>query len=475
MRVPFVVYADFESFTENIDTCSPDESKSFTKQYQKHKPSGYCYLIKCFDDEIFPPMLVRQTIQKPDEDIPQMFVERLESYIKMIYNNFKFSKKVKMSLENLREHETATHCHICKGELGKDKVLDHCHITGKYRGAAHNECNLQFRIPKFFPVIFHNLSGYDSHLFIKNLGTSKGKINCIPNNEEKYISFTKQIVVDTFTNKEGKPVEVKRDIRFIDSFKFMSASLDSLVSNLSKESFKNLTSYYEGEQLQLLLRKGVFPYDWFGDFNKLIATKLPPKEAFYSRLNDTDISEEDYQHAQKVWEIFEMRTMEDYHDLYIESDVLLLADVFENFRNVCLENYGLDPAWYYTAPGLAWDAALKITKVNLELLTDYDKLLMIEKGIRGGVSMISNRYGKANNPYMEEYDPNLPTKYITYLDANNLYGWAMSKPLPTHEFRWMTEQEITGWKNHPCILEVDLEYPHHLHDLHNVPPFGHLA
>lgn len=118
--------------------------------------------------------------------------------------------------------------------------------------------------------------------------------------------------------------------------------------------------------------------------------------------------------------------MREYHDLYLKTDVLLLADVFEKFRDVCMKNYKLDPAWYYISPGLAWDACLKITKVKLELLSDYDMQLMIEKGIRGEVSMISTRYGKANNPYMEEYDPNLPSKYISYLDANNLYGWAMT-------------------------------------------------
>ena len=137
-----------------------------------------------------------------------------------------------------------------------------------------------------------------------------------------------------------------------------------------------------------------------------------------------------------------------------------------------MKNYGLDPAWYYTAPGLSYDGLLKLTKVNLELLTDVDMLLMIEKGIRGGVAQISNRYGKANNPYMNEYDPNQPKKYIIYLDRNNLYGEGMSKPLPTHGFRWMTDQEIKNWKNIPCILEVDLEYPHHLHDLHNDYPLA---
>ena len=473
MRVPFVVYADFECYPEKIHTCLPDESESFTNQYQKHKPSGFSYLIKSFDDKIFPPELAQYTAESPDDDIPQIFVDNLEQDIKKIYNKFKYKKKLgDMSEMDKKEYENATHCHICEKELGEDKVLDHCHLTGNYRGAAHNECNLNYKIPKFFPVIFHNLSGYDAHLFIKNLGTTKGNINCIPNNEEKYISFAKKIVVDTFTNKEGNRVEVKRDIRFIDSFKFMASSLDKLVTNLPNESFKNLKSCYEGDKLKLLLRKGVFPYDWFDGFDKLNATQLPPKEAFYSKLSDEDITEDNYQHAKKVWETFNMKTMREYHDLYLESDVLLLADVFENFRDVCQKNYGLDPAWYYTAPGLAWDATLKITKVNLELLTDIDILLMIEKGVRGGVSMISTRYGKANNPYMSEYDPKLQTKYITYLDANNLYGGGMSEKLPTHGFRWMSEEDLKNWKNISCIIEVDLEYPTSLHDLHNDYPLA---
>ena len=479
MRVPFVVYADFECFTEKIDTCQPDDGKSFTNQYQKHKPSGFCYLIKCFDDNLFSPKLVKYTAESPDDDVPQLFIESLESDIKYIYSRFKFPKKMVMTKEDKIDFAETTHCHICEEEISEDtdddnykKVRDHCHLTGKFRGAAHSICNLKYRLPKFYPVIFHNLSGYDSHLFIKNLGKSEGKINCIPNNEEKYISFTKEIIVDKFINKKGEEKEVKRDIRFIDSFKFMAASLNNLVENLPKESFKNLTEFYEGEQLDLLLRKGVFPYDWFDSFDKLSNDQLPPEESFYSALNVSGISEEDYQHAQKVWETFKMKTIRDYHDLYLKSDVLLLSDVFENFRDVCLENYHLDPAFYFTAPGLAWDACLKMTKVKLELLTDYDMLMMVEKGIRGGVSMISTRYGRANNTYMKDYDPDKPTKFIPYLDANNLYGWAMSKPLPTDSFRFMSKEELKNWKTQPCILEVDLEYPKHLHDLHNHYPLA---
>ena len=144
--------------------------------------------------------------------------------------------------------------------------------------------------------------------------------------------------------------------------------------------------------------------------------------------------------------------MKDYLELYNETDVLLLADVFENFRKICLENYELDPAHYFTAPGLSWDAVLKMTKVNLELLSDVDMLLMVEKGIRGGVSMISNRYGKANNKYMnDKFNPSEPSKYIQYLDANNLYGAAMSRKLPTHGFKWMNDKELLVWRKIPCI------------------------
>ena len=468
MAVPIVIFADFESFTRKIAHAQPrDNNQSYTIQYQKHIPSGFCYYIKCSFDSSYDKK-VKYTKRSEDEDISQIFVKRLEEDIRRIYHKIKFPKKMVLTEEDEVNFEKASKCHICEKLLGKDKVRDHCHLSGKFRGAAHNGCNINYKIPKFFPVIFHNLSGYDSHLFIKNLGTTGGNISCIPNNEEKYISFTKQIIVDTFS-KDGRNIDVKRDIRFIDSFRFMSSSLSSLVDNL--DEFPILSKYFKGRKLELLRRKGVYPYDYVDCLGKLDEKQLPPIEEFYSLLNDEGISQEDYQHAQNVWQEFEIKSMRDYHDLYLESDVLLLADVFENFRNVCLKNYKLDPAWYYTSPGLTWDAALKMTGIELELLTDPDMLLMIEKGIRGGVSMISKRHGKANNKYMgEEYDPSQPSKYVTYLDANNLYGWAMSKPLPTGNFKWM--ENFNDWRNRPCILEVDLVYSKELHDLHNEYPLA---
>ena len=166
--------------------------------------------------------------------------------------------------------------------------------------------------------------------------------------------------------------------------------------------------------------------------------------------------------------------------IYISSDILLLADVFENFRKTCLQYYKLDPCHYFTSPGLSWDAMLKMTNIQLELMTDIDMFQFIEKGMRGGISYIANRYGKANNKYMREYDEKAPSKYIIYLDANNLYGWAMSQYLPTGGFKWLTEKQINKINlaqyyedyNKGLILEVDLEYPKELHDLHNDYPLG---
>jgi hypothetical protein len=398
-----------------------------------------------------------------------------------IYNKFKFKKPVRMTSRNTKDYGEATTCYSCREEFTlKDyKVNDHCHYTGKYRGAAHNSCNLRMRQPKFIPVLFHNLEGYDAHLFIKNLGVSSGDIKCIPKTEEKYISFTKEVEVDTFKNKDGKEKKVKRELRFLDSFKFMASSLDKLTKGLGKDDFGNMdlmTSHYTTEQREILRKKGVYPYEYMDGFDKLEKTSLPPKSKFFSSLTNEDISDTDYSTAQNAWNTFGMKTMRDYHDLYLKTDVLLLADVMENFRKVCRANYGLDPLWYYTAPGLAWDACLKLTGVELELISDPNMYLLIERGIRGGIrggiSTITKRHAIANNKYMTNYDPKKESKYLPYLDANNLYGWAMSQPLPIKDFEWMDDNELEKWTEHSCILEVDLEYPDELHDLHNEYPLA---
>ena len=213
-------------------------------------------------------------------------------------------------------------------------------------------------------------------------------------------------------------------------------------------------------------------------WEKFNETSIPPKEAFYSELNLEDTTNEDYAHVQKVWDVFEIKNRGEYHDLYVQSDTLLLADVFENFRDKCVEIYGLDPAHFLSAPGLAWQACLKKTGVELELLTDVDMLLMIEEGIRGRVCQTIYRYAKTNK-YMDKHDKKI-TSYLLYLDANNLYGWVMSQKLPINGFKWvedLSEFNESFIKNYDenrdrgYFLEVDVEFPKSLFKSHKDLPF----
>ena len=523
LPVPFVMYADFEAITEKISGCQLNNNKSYTEAYQKHTDCGYGYkIVCCYDDKCSKP-----TTTYRGEKAVYKFMEAILEEVKYCKKVMKkeFNKPLIMTKEDEEKFQKAKECHICnKKYTNKDnQVRDHCHITGKHRGSAHQECNLKLRAnPEEIkmPVIFHNLRGYDSHFIMQEIGeivkkhtytNKKGEkcqmnINAIPNNMEKYMAFM-----------------LGNNLVFLDSFKFMSSSLDKLVNNITKcgkcdtcdpgkcikqhinnrgkiiphktslpcgecincknvdkvcmnpnyDNLKYTSKMFKGDKLGMMARKGVYPYDYMDSFDKF-NEKLPPKEEFYSILNDEHISDEDYEHAQNVWKTLGCKTMGDYHDYYLTSDVVLLSDVFENFRKTCLEYYKLDPCHYFTSPGLSWDAMLKITNIELELMTDIDMLQFIEKGLRGGISYIANRHGKANNKYMKEYDEKAPSKYIMYFDANNLYGWAMSQYLPTGRFRWMTQKQINKinlamYKEDSekgFIAEVDLEYPEELHDLH---------
>ena len=469
LRVPFIIYADFECYTEKIANPANNPNHTNTTAYQHHKPSGFSYIVVSAKNEY-----TRAPIVYRGQNVVDAFFDNLISEEKRILEILKNPKPMHLTQEEEQAFQQAQDCHICDQPLGVDRVRDHDHLTGDYRGAAHNECNLALKYKKVndrmvdsfvIPVVFHNLRGYDAHVLMESLGKyKKRKLSCIPNNSERYISFS------------------LGNLRFIDSFQFLGTSLEKLVSNLAaegKDKFKLLTQYIVDPTKQdLLLRKGVYPYDYVDSPTKLTETALPPQAAFYSILNQEAISAEDYAHAENIWRVFQCRTMGDYHDVYLKSDVILLADVFESFRDTAMETYKLDPAHYFTAPGFSWDSMLKYTGVELDLLDDPDMYLMIESGIRGGVSMITKKFAQANNPYVDDYDPAKPINYLMYLDANNLYGWAMSQKLPEKEFDWLTEQQLqdfdvtqfpddaeTGY-----ILEVDLEYPAEIHDLHNDLP-----
>ena len=307
-------------------------------------------------------------------------------------------------------------------------------------------------------------------------------MNVIAKNTEDYISFSIKVEVDKYVDKNDNERVKEMELRFIGSIKFMSSSVDSLVNNLARggHEFWGFESCND-LQCELLIRKIIYPYEYMDSWDKFKDTRLPSIEKFYGNLNISGASDGDYEHACKVWQEFGIRNMGEYHDLYLRTDVILLANVFESFRKVCLEN-GLDPAYFFTAPGLAWKACLKKTGIRLELLLDPDMLLMFDRGIRGGITQSVHRWAPANNPYMgSEYNPNKPTKYLQYLDANNLYGWAMSQLLPTGKFHWVEfrkdwspktiVEELVAKKNYRYLLTVDVRYPRELHDYHNDIPF----
>ena len=228
------------------------------------------------------------------------------------------------------------------------------------------------------------------------------------------------------------------------------------------------------------MRKGVYPYGYMDEWNKFNEKVLPSKESFYSNLTLENITKTDYAHANNVFKKFNINNLGEYHDLYVRSDTLLLTDIFQSFRQSCLKNFELDPVHFVSLPGLAWQACLKKSNVELELLTDYDMLLMIEEGIRGGICHAIQRYVKASNKYMKDYDKKKKSSYIQYLDANNLYGKAMTEKLPVTGFKWlddisrMDEDFVMGYHKNDIkgyILELDIDYPSKLQNLHSDLPF----
>ncbi|CAB4023342.1 Gastrula zinc finger, partial [Paramuricea clavata] len=345
-----------------LDSEDP-EDKSTTDLYQTHKACSFGLKTVCHYDDQYS----GEYISYVGEDATVVFLKTVlkESIKCREMVNKVFKKKMEITPEQEAEFWMTRNCSICGNDLGDDRVRDHDHVTGLYRGAAHNMCNLKYRITWKVPVVFHNLRGYDSHLIMQEIGKFKMNINVVPNNMEKYISFS-----------------LGKSLVFIDSIQFMASSLEALVSNLSPEDFKIVGQRWQGEDFDLVRQKGIFPYEYLDDISKLDTEGLPSKDKFYSSLYESEVKEEDYQRALKVWDHFKMKTMRDYHDLYLETDVLLLADVFENFRRTCLENYKLDPAHYISAPSLSWDAFLKQSGEEIELVSDMDMFQFFEKGMR---------------------------------------------------------------------------------------------
>jgi len=516
LPLPFYIVADFECILEKYDTCLPNPEESNTSAINKHTVCGAAYTICCTDQRFFqePRLFTREVNGK---SITTQFLDSILQDVLELRQTLKYITPMKdLTLEQMAEFNTQNvKCHICNNTIPPHavKVRDHNHLTGDYRGPAHQDCNLNYRIQPDsiqIPCFMHNLKNYDSHLLITAAEKRHGIIKVIPTTTEKYISFsigdvcfkdsyaflaasldelTKTLTLNEFINTRrwlefwakqntnvydedssnpsisesylsysNTPIDVSnnnQDDVIVDDYEYCSNEKDNNLTDNDMEmhelndnidiemhelygdgddndneqciqmedfdyrrnpyivpSLTEEEQSYITEDLKLLTSKGVYPYEYMDSFERFNETVIPPIEAFTSTLHGgKKLSKADYAHALNVFSHFQMESLQDYHNLYLLQDVLMLADIIGTFRRVCLEAYGLDPLHYHTSPGLTWDAGLKYTDASLELITDEDMYLFIESGIRGGISMITQRYAKANHlKYQDEgyYDAALP-------------------------------------------------------------------
>ena len=539
-EIPFRIYCDFE--TVNVK----ENDQKF-----KQKPSGYSIILVSDFQDIIPNKIIQRRGKSCEETL-QMYINDIKNLQSICYNKLRINKKMipisdnkatncdwckkefnndyfcnkcyeKLENSDITCHEknypikineeveiTEKNCNKCKGNKNdinschnikpiqsNKKVCHHNHYSGEFKNFLCTRCNLiEGYKTKFVPVYFHNLCGYDSHLFIKelisnlytrnNLKDLKKQLKKDPQNEDlkrqilnlkNEIKLTPKFKVLSKTTEEIIALDYGC-LRFLDSMKFFQDSLEKVAESLSPEDF-NLTRKHmsnDEEKVQLLTKKGIYPYDYIDSFDKFNETDLPSKDKFFSRLRKSGITEEEYQRAKLIWNKFNCKNLGEYSDLYCLSDTLILADCFEKFRKFFLENHEIDPCHSYSTPGLTWEVGLKFTEVELELLTDYDMYLMFEQGRRGGFSgVLGSRKVIANNKYLTDYDKEKLSNFILYLDANNLYGWAMSQKLPTGNFNWQynenynykspqTKAFCSDYKRLlneriPFLIECDLQYP----------------
>ena len=463
LPAPFVIYCDLESLIKGTEMVEDKKLISI----RKHEAIAAGAITVCHLDYT----LSSQPFIYTGSDCVIRLLDFLKGEVERI--DFILSKRnrpMTMTADDREDFEASTVCNMCLRSFTfvNYKVRDHDHITGRYRAALCNSCNLTYAKPKFqVNIFFHGLSNYDSHFLIQELDkVNTDDIRIIPKTSEKFLSFS----ID--------------NVCFKDTYSFLDASLAVLVENLlskGKESFHVLRHCIPDKQKrELLYQKGVFPYSYFSSTSVLQEAQLPPISAFTSDLTGEGITAEQYLFAQKVWKTFACNTFQDYMEIYLLADVLLLADVYENFRARCLDSYQLDPAHYFSTPHLTLDAFLKSSRMTLDLLSDVNAYRLFTRGLRGGLSMVSHRYSKPNTPGQKDFDPQRTPSYIYYLDANNLYGKCMTWPLPYADFFWMDkdflhEQFIMSLPREGdigCIIACDFEYPSSLHDSHQDYPLA---
>jgi len=458
-KIQFIIYADFESYFNSTNK----ENTDCIEFKNEHKPLAFSFKRICSSNNKYTSEIETYIGNDADDVFTNILINdglNIEQILKTTNINCILSEDEKYDFENSK------FCYLCNEEFSSKnyKVIDHDHLNGKYRGAAHNKCNLIYLKKRFvIPIVFHNLEGYDIHLFIEQICKKFNEIFIIPKSKEKYLSLTCGI----------KNSNIK--FKFIDSLHFFTGSLNENAKKLS------IFQYIPDEKKDLRFKQ-FFPYSYIDSFDKIFENQLPQDlKYWYNDITKSTISQNDLDYANFIFNKYNCKNIGDYIKIYLETDVLLLTEIFEQFRNVSIKTYKLDPAWYYSTPGMAWDAALSFTKIKLELLKDEEMVdFFLEKGsLRGGISTVCRKkFSIANNKYLDSYDKNKESSFIGYFDANNLYGYIMTSPLPISNFHWLVEDEINDLffklsnkililnEEIGYILECDLEYPLSKHKEH---------
>lgn len=467
-----VGYLDFEcELVELSDKCSQCGTVrckcdvSYTRKEHIQNPICFSFVIINQNGEV----LHEETYAglNAGEKFLDNLLELESSWVKPYLNTYKAMKDLSPLQKSRYESEEA--CYMCfkKFSLSDYKVRDHDHQTGNFLGAAHRSCNLKRRKQRHLKIFLHNGSAYDFHFLVKALvrrGNSIKNLYVLPFNMERF----RMIKFNSFI--------------FLDSIAFLQAGLSTLSDDLRnsghdypiiRQTDLVLTDgAFDEEKFRMVLQKGIFCYDYCSSIGKMTKTKLiPPRQAFYSSIQESSVTESEYVFAKQVWRKFKIRNLTEYAMLYCRIDTLLLAEVFEKFRSSMMEFSGLDPCHYVSLPGFGWDTMLKITGCSIGLPTDIDQVHFIENSIRGGLSFINTRHKKTSN------DKKLA---IRYFDAINLYGLAQTGLLPYDNYRWLEQAEIEKFNvkeaqvnaRYGYILEVDLRYPKHLHYEHNDYPLA---
>jgi hypothetical protein len=517
LKIPFAYYGDFEAILEK----EVKNQGSTTRIVNNHIPCGGAYVcVSNVDNE--KGEVIKEFFER-GEDCESRFLQNLVEDCRELYlKHFKEPIPLNKTKEVMEQFHREKTCHICGGDKfpsiserrkysdkHKNKlhpmtpVTDHDHFTGLFRGKAHFRCNTAYQKRAEFPVFFHNLRGYDANFIIKCLKPELIQhVSVVPRSKDKLITFCLSVT-------EGKR---SFKIKFLDSVAFLNASLSEIAETLDNDDFihtKKFSKQYNNptQAFKLLRQKGFYPYEYVTSFDRFNDKQLPPVETFVSSLtyetnNFDDLSEEqqyemkkDYEHAKTVWDFFNCKSFGDYHDIYLKTDVYILADVMENFRRMALKEFGVDPCHYFTLPSVGFDTMLKKTEEHqkmqkgkkierLQLFTEgeEDKYMFFEEDKTGGICSSGGvRYAKANNKYMKNYDKTKESYYLLYIDANNLYGWAMSQKLPINQLTWVDPSELntgsflthvfdTVDSDFSYFLEVDAYLPQDYHDQQNDYP-----